>query len=67
MNGFFGAGLWSTDVNMDGIDDLLVGAPMYSSGIKPETGVVFVYLGRSDFVSFLYPIWHCMRTLNGHS
>ena len=61
INGYFGAALWAMDVNNDGYDDLLVGAPFYSvpgeTGDKTmEEGAVFVYLSSKTvtFISILY-------------
>ena len=50
VNSFFGAALCSVDVNNDGQDDLLVGAPLYSQPSTKnieyvEEGAVFVFLG----------------------
>jgi len=51
MNVYFGASLCSVDVNADGRDDLLVGAPMYAAGSEaPESGIVLVYLGKDNYV-----------------
>ncbi|KAL5006586.1 hypothetical protein ScPMuIL_015392 [Solemya velum] len=43
LGGYFGGVLCTADVNKDGIDDLLVGAPIYSS--DEEEGAVYLYLG----------------------
>ena len=50
VNSYFGAALCTVDVNNDKIDDLLVGAPMYSQHSTKDTvfteeGAVFVFLG----------------------
>ncbi|XP_060604732.1 integrin alpha-4-like, partial [Ruditapes philippinarum] len=58
LNTYFGATLCTMDVNNDNKDDLLVGAPMYSTltndifteGI--EIGMVFVYLGSTTTMIF---------------
>jgi len=42
---YFGGSLLSTDVNGDGKDDLLVGAPLYV-GEKIDEGRVFVYISQ---------------------
>ncbi|MCA9759544.1 MAG: FG-GAP repeat protein, partial [Candidatus Eisenbacteria bacterium] len=42
-----GFALGSGDVNGDGVDDLIAGAPFYSDGETNE-GAVFVYLGSSN-------------------
>lgn len=53
MNAFFGASLCTVDVNGDGYEDLMVGAPMFSPprGRGHDEGAVFVYLGR-DLTKF---------------
>ncbi|WAQ94367.1 ITA9-like protein, partial [Mya arenaria] len=44
MNVYFGAVLCSVDVNADGTDDLLVGAPMYATGSEAhEAGTVLMF------------------------
>lgn len=51
---YFGATLCCTDINGDGLDDLLVGAPTYvksDGGLPYDQGAVFVYLSK-DEVSF---------------
>lgn len=52
MNSYFGSVLCSVDVNADGYDDLLVGAPLFANQ-PPEydTGATFLYLGASIRVS----------------
>jgi len=58
-NSYFGGSLCSVDINNDGLDDLLVGAPLYSpnSGAS-EIGAVLVYMGnrnvRSNHLLQLY-------------
>lgn len=48
------------DVNNDGIDDLIVGAPMYSLTIDKsshfieEVGAVILFLGASGQVTFIF-------------
>ncbi|WAQ94645.1 ITA9-like protein [Mya arenaria] len=55
MNVYFGAVLCSVDVNADGTDDLLVGAPMYATGSEAhEAGTVLVYLGMTNYTG----LWH---------
>ena len=57
---YFGATLLSMDLNNDGKDDLLVGAPLYIGKISDE-GRVFVYIsddsGKSqeNWASFIKP------------
>ncbi|WAQ94426.1 ITA4-like protein, partial [Mya arenaria] len=43
----FGATVAAIDINDDGIDELLVGAPLYS-GSYPEEGRVFIYTSKLD-------------------
>lgn len=38
---FFGAGLATGDLNKDGLDDLIVGAPLWGN----DNGKVYIYLG----------------------
>lgn len=48
---YFGASLLSVDVNGDGFEDLLVGAPMYCSPAKKDVsdeGRVYVYLSSGQ-------------------
>ncbi|XP_069037089.1 integrin alpha-5 [Lepisosteus oculatus] len=55
MGSYFGYAVAATDINNDGMDDLLVGAPMFmvrgSDGRLEEVGRVYVYLqtGPLDF------------------
>ncbi|KAH3795943.1 integrin alpha pat-2-like [Dreissena polymorpha] len=49
VNGFYGSALCSADVNNDGRDDLIVGAPLFSDTAAYETGLVLVYLGQAGF------------------
>ncbi|XP_036389237.1 integrin alpha-5 [Megalops cyprinoides] len=50
MGSYFGYAVATTDINKDGLEDLLVGAPMYmvrgSGGRLEEMGRVYVYLQR---------------------
>ncbi len=47
----FGLSLSSFDVNNDGFDDLLVGAPFASSKNQFNSGLVYVYLGSKNGLS----------------
>ncbi|XP_034417027.1 LOW QUALITY PROTEIN: integrin alpha-V-like [Cyclopterus lumpus] len=53
MAAYFGHSVAATDVNNDGLVDLLVGAPLFmdrgSNGKLREVGQVSVYLGRGGF------------------
>lgn len=53
MAAYFGYSILATDVNNDGLVDLLAGAPLFmdrgSDGKLREVGQVCVYLGRGDF------------------
>ncbi|XP_044071769.1 integrin alpha-V [Siniperca chuatsi] len=53
MAAYFGHSVAATDVNKDGLVDLLVGAPLFmdrgSDGKLKEVGQVSVYLGRGGF------------------
>ena len=57
MNSYFGASLCTVDVNADGFDDLLVGAPLYGniSSLDPkqdliDVGRAYLYLGNKKKV-----------------
>uniref|UniRef100_A0A3P8VC62 Integrin subunit alpha 5 n=1 Tax=Cynoglossus semilaevis TaxID=244447 RepID=A0A3P8VC62_CYNSE len=54
MGSYFGYAVAATDINNDGLDDLLVGAPMFmcraSDGRLEELGKVYVYLQKSALV-----------------
>ncbi len=64
VGSYFGGAVASGDVNGDGVDDLLVGAPLYTSRSYDE-GRVFVFLSRpavdnnldSWVPSCLYVVW----------
>ncbi|KAG2459270.1 integrin alpha-4 [Polypterus senegalus] len=46
LGSYYGASLCAADLNADGLTDLLVGAPMFST--VREEGRVYVYLNRGD-------------------
>lgn len=50
MGGYFGYALASGDVDGDGFDDLIVGAPMYTvpenSEMTIETGRIYIFYGK---------------------
>lgn len=47
VGSYFGASLLAVDVNGDGADDLLVGAPTYSFGLFDE-GCVYFYRNKGN-------------------
>lgn len=54
---YFGASVCCTDLNGDGFDDLLVGAPTYvkdDGGLPYDQGAVFVYLSKEKDFSFIF-------------
>ncbi|KAH9632411.1 hypothetical protein HF086_010804 [Spodoptera exigua] len=64
---YFGASICSTDLNGDGLDDLLVGAPTYvkdDGGLPYDQGAVFVYLSKEQGGSFVL-VEHGMVTGSG--
>jgi len=50
-NAFFGISLAVDDVNNDGIDDVIVGAPRATAGGDVSAGEVFIFPGSATFVS----------------
>lgn len=48
---YFGASLCCTDIDGDGLDDLLVGAPTFvknDDGLPYDQGAVFVYMTKAN-------------------
>ena len=54
MGEYYGFSLVAVDLTGDGYDELIVGAPMYSTSTNPEVGRVYVYTntGVSLFYEF---------------
>ena len=52
MGSYFGATLCATDINGDGKDDLLVGAPTYTTKSVSE-GQVLLFISEATLVSKL--------------
>ena len=52
MGEYYGFSLVAVDLTGDGYDELIVGAPMYSTSTNPEVGRVYVY--RNTGVSLFY-------------
>ena len=55
QDSFYGFSILAVDLNRDGMDELLVSAPMYSLPGSPEIGQVLVYPNVG--VSFKYRIY----------
>lgn len=45
LGSYFGGSLLSVDINGDDIDDLFIGAPLYS-GVTHDEGRVYVYVSK---------------------
>ncbi|KAM9859985.1 integrin alpha-5-like [Aulostomus maculatus] len=69
MGSYFGYAVATTDINNDGLDDLVVGAPMFmcrgSDGRLEELGKVYVYLQRGPLL--LEPSQHHLLGLQPFS
>lgn len=66
VNSFFGAALCTVDVNNDGLEDIFVGAPMYSKQSKKELeffeeGAIFVFLGGERVIRIVFPSFSTTR------
>ncbi|KAK3104000.1 hypothetical protein FSP39_023550, partial [Pinctada imbricata] len=46
IGSYFGASMVSIDVNRDGMDDIIVGAPLFAEGGGIEQGRVFIYISK---------------------
>lgn len=67
---YFGFSTCSCDVNGDGLDDLIVGAPYFSKKNEPDSGSVYVYLNdkNSGFIDmFAANFTGQSRSLFGHA
>ena len=53
LGSYFGSVLCAVDVNGDQLDDVLVGAPLYSTNITEE-GRVYVYLNKGSVCAFCF-------------
>ena len=53
---YFGASVSALDINNDGFDDLVVGAPLYSNDSFIEVGRVYVFLMMIQEVS-VHQFW----------
>ncbi|MDQ7054351.1 MAG: FG-GAP-like repeat-containing protein [candidate division KSB1 bacterium] len=49
----FGQALFATDVNGDGVDDLIIGAPGTTADVRANAGAVYVLFGRAEWPSHL--------------
>ena len=47
IGSYFGATICVVDLNSDGVSDLLIGAPMYTTHTSDE-GTVFVFFGNGE-------------------
>jgi hypothetical protein len=56
--GGLGTSLATGDVNGDGIDDLVVGAPEKAGQFREQSGTVYVFFGRRDWPAF----WNLSET-----
>lgn len=43
---YFGAGLSVGDINKDGVDDIIIGGPLYSTSLEYDIGCAYLYLNN---------------------
>ena len=65
MGEFFGGALVAADINCDGLDDLVVGSPMYSDFDLniPDIGRVHTFLNINVCLLLPVPLSICMYVL----
>ena len=51
----FGASLYSSDVDNDGLPDLVVGAPSYDGALGANQGAVYIYLAKDRYFNEASP------------
>ena len=70
MGSYFGYALAAGDIDQDGLDDLIVGAPMYTVPNNPEmtieTGTIYVFYARERYrnIKFDQRSVHFFQTLH---
>lgn len=51
IGSMFGSCMHATDINGDGVSELIVGAPAYSTDLGYDAGAVHIYFGGNSAVS----------------
>lgn len=65
MGEYFGGSLLATDINNDGCDDLIVGAPMYTiqtsdmAHARYDEGRIYIYISNKE-VECVYVEYECV-------